>query len=206
VNKSIKTLLLSGFLFAVAQTADAIPITYSVSGTTYELIKYPDSWELGSEVAITGSITFESESTNSRQWNVISGSLSIGAFDLHDVFGNIYFNTHGDGYLFDRTFRFEGQGADIVFNSGFGGPSFYNADGSPVQNGPAALDGPYSQLAPIIKLNELLVRGPKGEDGHRQPVYSGGQVWLTQVPIPASALLFGSALGLMGWMRRKVSR
>lgn len=214
MNKSIKTLLLSAFLFAQVQTAHAVPVTYSVSGTTFEVISItPSGWNMGDEVAVTGSITIESESitegnyvpTYSRQWNVVSGSLSIATYDLRDLYGNIYFNTTPPNWsLYDRTFRLLGEGADITVSSGgFGGASFYNADGSPVPDGPAVLDGPYSQLSPLIKLKEIIVRGPYGADGRREILYADGQIWLTQVPIPPAAWLFGSALGLMSVTRRK---
>ena len=35
--------------------------------------------------------------------------------------------------------------------------------------------------------------------------YNNGQQWLFAVPVPAAAWLFGSALGVMGWVRRKTS-
>jgi hypothetical protein len=203
VNKSIKTLLLSGFFFAFAQTADAIPVTYSVSGSTYEI-------DTGREIAITGSLTFESESTSSgltphgytgyRHWSILSGSLSSDDFNLHEITGDFNYWSGSYGTPIDFHF-FLREGSDVRFENRTSTSLilFYDVDGNPLNSGVGAVDNDYSQLAPLIQLRNVVGRA------NGEVIYGDEHWWLTQVPIPPAAWLFSFALGLMGVMRRKLA-
>lgn len=204
MNKLIKALLLSAVFFAQVQTAHAAPVTYSVSGSTFEIAS-------GREIAITGSLVFDNESTTSswltpggytgyRHWSILSGSLSSDDFNLHEITGDFNYWSGSQGSPFDFHF-FLGDGSDLRFEnrSSYSLIVFYDVDGNPLNSGVGAVDNDYSQLAPLIQLRAVVGRA------NGDVIYGYEDLWLTQVPPPGSVYLFGSALGVMGWMRRKVS-
>lgn len=204
MNKQIKTLLLSAFIFAQAQATHAVPVTYSVSGTTSE-------WGTGREISISGSLVIDDQSiatgitpagyTQNRSWNVLSGALSSEDFDLDEITGSFRLFAGMQGQIFDFFWRLDGTGISFLNCCG-GGSGFYDADGSALNYGDGAIDNDYSLLAPRIQFGQLEALEPGSPHGQR--VYLGGQLWLSQVPIPPAVWLFGSALGLMGVLRRKI--
>jgi hypothetical protein len=205
-----KAFWLSILCVAFTHTAQASLVTYSVSGFTYEAINHVR----GREIGITGSVVFESESwstgidpytgyTHGRGWDIVSGTLTSTDFHLHDISGHIWFYSGSMGSLFDLMWRINGEGSDLHLGNMYGGIRFYDGDGNLLSAGSGAIDGGYSQLAPTIRF-EGENMGWLGNSFSNQ-IYSGGQLTLTQVPTPPAVYLFGSALGVMGWMRRKVS-
>jgi hypothetical protein len=135
---------------------------------------------------------------------MVSGSLSSTDFYLYDIEGYIWFISGGIGNLYDQMWRINGEGSDVFFKNWYSGIRFYDADGNLLEGGRGAIDGAYSQLAPIIR----FVHENEGysTEGYSSPtrIYQGGQLTLTQVPIPAAIWFFGSAFGLMGVMPRKI--
>lgn len=207
MNKLLKISCLSVLVFA--QAVHASPVTYSVSGFTYEVINDVR----GREIAITGSVVFESVSwaggidpytgyTSSRGWDIVSGALNSTDFHLHDISGHIWFYSGSIGNLFDEMWRINGEGSDLHFGNMYSGIRFYDVDGNLLDAGRGAIDGGYSQLAPTIRFVSEI-EGWVGSRSNR--IYSGGQLTLTQVPTPAAVWLFGSALGLLGAMRRRTA-
>jgi hypothetical protein len=99
--------------------------------------------------------------------------------------------------------RINGEGSDLHFGNMYGGIRFYDGDGNYLDAGSGAIDGAYSQLAPTIRF-EGENMGWLGNSFSNQ-IYAGGQLTLTQVPIPPAVWLFGSALGLLGAVRRRTA-
>ena len=76
----------------------------------------------------------------------------------------------------------------------FQAPWFYDAEANLLpRNVAGAITGDYSQLAPLIQLQGIAeARNAAGDT-----LYSGGEVWLTLVPVPAAVWLLGSVLYLL---------
>jgi len=136
------------------------------------------TWQFGSDFAISGAGT-------------TSGSFTC----TEGIFGGVV-------------------GASICGNYNFGAngynESIVNADGSnrviggdDVGVGPAQSISDFSGLSPRIPPTDFVttieLRAGTGS--------SSGQIWQfeanTAIPVPAAAWLFGSALGFLGWLRRK---
>ncbi len=137
------------------------------------------TWSFGSDFSISGA-------------GVGSGSFSC----IEGIFGSVV-------------------GSSICGNYSFGAngynESMVNADGSnrviggdDVVVGPALSIGDFTGFTPVIPPTDFIDVIVLENGG----AYSG-QIWTfmanTAIPVPAAAWLFGSALGFLGWMRRKAS-
>jgi len=66
-------------------------------------------------------------------------------------------------------------------------------------------DGPSNDIAVTIQNTLTAFTDESGEQAwiQKKLTFTAGTVMLPPVPVPASVWLFGSALGLLGWMRRR---
>ena len=157
-----------------------------------------------------------------RSVGILAALLASSSLYAATVYVGSYHVTDGPFWTTNPPVYSALQAAELVFGPAVGGTYSISINGSDVNTisntawyavigiGPGVFGEGFSQ--------DL---GTPGYDGGgwnsgddisayvNDPFFSGGQgtnyVFFTPIPIPAAVWLFGSALGVMGWMRRRAT-
>jgi len=176
----------------------------------------PEVWNRNVASSTNGNFMFTSDETPGdpllaspplagQATQLSNGDLSIVIAGTNTQAGLQTMLELNDGLLIDRlVFRFE-WGEPLVFpivvrslETSTDGGANYDIFGGGFESGD--LIPPPTSEATFIKTNVtgfLSISSP--------PIDTGIRITLTAVPVPAAFWLFGSALGILGWARRRTS-
>jgi hypothetical protein len=222
-GENMKKALAAVALMGITGTASATPATllsvtsYSKNGTT--------TWNIGGSTAIWDVNTGTGVATQLS--GTYKGVAKVGVTPLmtHTMTGAVLSSGTASATSWSCTEGIFGGivGAHICGNYSFGGnatnDSVYNptatgatvaigGDDVALPGGPQTLANSYSGMLMTVNSNGLkLSNGVVGVSGYTFCFGTGETSGTCAVtPIPAAAWLFGSAFGLMGLLRRKISR
>ncbi|MGI9343044.1 MAG: VPLPA-CTERM sorting domain-containing protein [Gammaproteobacteria bacterium] len=206
------------------QIALAVSVIFGVSSAQAAIWQITNLVNFSSQGASTavlsGNTLFTSDVANNLTANgSFTGQFNVGPTPIyaHEFTGMTISNAGAvDATAFTCVEGAFGAavGANICANTGFG-TNFVNEStvtytgntssrtigGDDIPFGPQQMLSDYDGLAPIdFGPGFSYITFSNTIDGTQ-----GVELTLTQVPVPAAAWLFGSALGLLGWARRRTS-
>ena len=184
-------------LLMVSGVAQAASVTYNYTGNAFDTF----SGSLFSAAdSVTASITVDCTSlggagdctnfayarmgTHVTSWNISAGGVTITNLDTSSVTSRIGIETNAGGDITKWTLNMFGP-PTLPAAPGYGTALYDRIDTSFVSKG--SNDAISSNAAPVYAR----------VDGNP------GQWTATVVPVPAAVWLFGSGLGLLGWIRRR---
>lgn len=223
----MKKVIVGLALYAFAMAAHAISVNLvshkvTANGTTISTYFFDGSATQSSGIATTATWDWDGTVlTATGQFNEVTslGSVSMGATVIEDQSVGLILNTSTSTGTATSYTCLEGTFLSTVGASGCGGYSFNDGvndstttwgpglataqtiggDDTSTTDGVRGISNAYDGYDLISWDGVTLVLGstiPLGTGGANQLVFSA-------VPVPAAVWLFGSALGLLGWARRR---